>query len=239
MRRFYVVALFACACGGREQQPREIFIDTVTGSNPLVVVGRARTFENTVQLRARDVAGALVNETFTTSVGEIGRHNPYEARLWLTRDPGEYAVVEAFEYSAEDGSVRSLTSRRVPVPGPRLSVRVAFPTSECTTVLEFERAVPRTAAVAGLLVHILVDGPTAAERSRGAGAPFPRGSIVDSVTLRDGVATVDFNDRLQNVGGACAAQAIRASVTETLMRLPAVKSVRIRAGGSEALALQP
>ena len=57
--------------------------------------------------------------------------------------------------------------------------------------------------------------------------------------LRDGTLTVDFNERLQNVGGSCRAQMIRAAVTETLSRLPSVKKVVITAGGSETLALQP
>lgn len=68
---------------------------------------------------------------------------------------------------------------------------------------------------------------------------FPRGSALRGVNLRNGVLTVDFNERLQNVGGSCAAQAIRASVTETVRRVPGVQRVVITAGGSADLALQP
>jgi hypothetical protein len=68
---------------------------------------------------------------------------------------------------------------------------------------------------------------------------FPRGSDVKSVVLRDGTLTVDFNERLQNVGGSCVASAIRQSVTRTLQQLPTVKQVVITAAGSEKLALQP
>jgi hypothetical protein len=57
--------------------------------------------------------------------------------------------------------------------------------------------------------------------------------------LRYGTLTFDFIERLQNVGGSCAAQAIRESVTQTLQRLPTVLRVVITAGGSEKLALQP
>ena len=218
---------------------REIYIDSVAPGNPLVVRGRARTFENTVQVLARDTAGAAIMETFETSVGEMGNHNPFEARVWLVRDPGSRVIVEAFEYSANDGSVRSLVSRAVPMPGPRSRVTLMFSTSDCTTVRPFERHVPRSAGVAQLLAHMLVAGPTAAERAAGAMPAFPAGSRVRSVVLRDGVVTVDFNERLQNVGGSCAAQAIRAAVSSTLTRLPGVARVVITAGGSESLALQP
>src|SRR5687768_6984084 len=201
---------------------QEIYIDSVSGSNPLTVKGRARTFENTVQVRARDAQGGVIAEVFETSVGEMGQHNPYVARVWLVRDPGPHVTVEAFEYSAKDGSVRSLTTKRVATPPGRTQLALMFATNECTRTSLFTRNVPRTVAVARLLVEALVAGPSETEKAAGASAPFPRGSRVNSVILRDGVVTVDFNERLQNVGGACAAQAIRESVTQTLMRLPAV-----------------
>src|SRR5918999_772770 len=91
----------------------EIYIDSVSPTNPLRVSGRARTFENTVQVRVRDAGGDVIAEEFTTSVGEMGHHNPYFAQLWVVRDPGPRVTVEAFEYSAKDGSERSLTSREV------------------------------------------------------------------------------------------------------------------------------
>jgi hypothetical protein len=218
---------------------QEIYIDSVTVGNPLVVYGRARTFENTVQVRARDAAGALITEVFTTSVGEMGHHNPFGASVWLTRSPGDQVVVESFEYSAKDGSVRSLTADTVAFPVPSATVTLDFPGSDCATTLTVHREAPRSVAVARLLAEMLVAGPDSSERAAGAASVFPPGSRVNTVILRQGELTVDFNERLQNVGGSCAAQAIRSSVTTTLGRLPAVRRVIITAGGSRDLALQP
>jgi hypothetical protein len=218
---------------------QEIYIDSVAGTNPLIVKGRARTFENTVQVRARDAKGAIIVETFETSVGEMGHHNPFTGELWLVRDPGSHVTVESFEYSAMDGSVRSLTARRVDIPAERMGLTLMLPTTECTRTMAFTRQVPRTVATARLLMEMLVAGPDSSETAAGATAVFPRGAHVKSVVLRNGELTVDFNERLQNVGGACAAQAIRASVEQTLSRLPAVKRVVITAAGSRELALQP
>ncbi|MEX2153865.1 MAG: Gmad2 immunoglobulin-like domain-containing protein [Gemmatimonadaceae bacterium] len=219
---------------------REIYIDSVVPTNPLVVSGRARTFENTVQVRVRDAEGDVITEEYTTSVGEMGHHNPYSAQLWIARDPGPRVTVEAFEYSAKDGSVRSLTSTVLPYDVARMQVTLLFPVGDdCTSTRAFTRAVPKSAAVARLIVEALVAGPDSSEKAAGAVSPFPRGSDMNSVVLRDGVLTVDFNERLQNVGGSCAATAIRQSVTHTLQRLPAVKRVVITAAGSEKLALQP
>lgn len=218
---------------------REIYIDSVVAGNPLVVTGRARTFENTVQVRVLDARREQVTEVFTTSTGEIGHHNPFAENVWLTRDPGAHVTVEAFEYSAKDGSVRSLTSTQVPVAGERTRITLAFATSDCAVTRDFTRDVPATVAVARLLVEALVAGPTSDEKAAGASSVFPVGARVRSVNLRGGQIAVDFNERLRNVGGSCAAQAIRKSLTATLSRLPSVKDVVITAEGSAAQALQP
>jgi hypothetical protein len=225
---------------GEDLGPRpEITIDSVAGGNPLEVKGHARTFENAVSLRVRDSQGRLITEDHTTSVGEMGKHNPYEAKVWIVRDPGPRVTVEAFEYSAKDGSVRSLTATTVPFTVATIPATLFFPAGDCTRIQAFPARVPRSQAMARLLLEALLAGPDAASAAAGATAPFPKGSDVNSVILRNGVVTVDFNERLQNVGGACAATAVRESVTRTLKELPSVKSVVITAGGREDLALQP
>ena len=218
---------------------QEIYIDSVTATNPVIVKGRARTFENAVSLRVRDAGGEVIAEEHVTSVGEMGTHNPYEAQLWLVHVPGRQLTVEAFEYSAKDGSVQSLTAKAIPYSVDTIRATLVFPAGDCTRFVTVSRELPKSVAMARLLVEALLGGPDAAEKAAGATAPFPEHSDVKSVILRDGVLTVDFNERLQNVGGSCAALAIRESVTRTLRQLPSVKRLVITAGGSEALALQP
>ena len=217
----------------------EITIESVEASNPLILTGRARTFENNVAIRIRAADGSLLEETFTTSEGEMGSHNPWRASVWLTRDPGTHVTAEALEYSAKDGSERNLVSVKRPYAVEGIEATLFFPDQNCTTVRGFRRTLPKSVAMARLLVEALVDGPTAAEKKSGAVSPFPDRSAVRSVILRDGVVTVDFDERLQNVGGSCRAVMIRRTVTETLSALPSVKKVVITAGGSESLALQP
>lgn len=236
----FLVLMFVVACADRvvpasrrppsPQVEKNIHLDAVIAANPVIIRGRARTFENNVVIRARDERGETVAEDFTTSVGEIGHHNPFTAEVWLTRHPGRQITVEAFEYSAKDGSVQSLQSRTMPFTTEPIAVKLVLPVEDCTRFETFERTVPKTAALARLLVEALLND---------ARSPFPKGSDVKSVNLRDGVLTVDFNERLQNVGGSCAALAIREAVTRTLRQLPSVKRVVITSGGSEALALQP
>jgi hypothetical protein len=218
---------------------QNITIETVEPANPVVIQGLARTFENNVVLRVRDARGGLITETFTTAEGEMGQHSPYTGRVWVTRDPGGRITVEALEYSAKDGAPQHLVSKSVPYPLETIEATVYFPDQSCTGVNAFKRRLPKTVSLARLLVEALMAGPLAAERSAGATVPFPSGSAVKSVNLKGGTLTVDFNERLQNVGGACRAQMIRASVEKTLGALPNVSKVVLKAGGSEKLALQP
>jgi hypothetical protein len=217
----------------------EIQIERVEGKNPVLVQGDARTFENTVSLRLRDATGALLQETFTTSVGEMGQHNPYEASLWVTRDPGPQITVEVFEHSANDGSIRSLARRTLPYDVERVPIQLFFPVGDCTKIQPFRRTVPKSVAMARLLLEALLAGPTAEETKRGASGVFPRGAAIRSVVLRGDELQVDFNERLTNVGGSCTAQAIRDTVTRTLLQLPSIKRVRISARGNVEQALQP
>ena len=223
----------------RREEQREIYVDSVAAENPVVVRGRARTFENAVSLRLRDARGDIITEEHVTSVGDMGRHNPFEARLWVVRDPGGRITIEAFEYSAKDGSIQSLTRKSVAYGVETIPATLVFPLGDCTKMAHFTRKVPKSIAMARLLAEALVAGPVPTEKSAGASSAFPRGSDVRGVNLRDGELTVDFNDRLQNVGGSCAVLAIRQSVTQTLKQLPAVRNVVITAAGSRELALQP
>lgn len=212
--------------------------------NPIVVTGKARTFENNVQIRLRDASGATIRETFTTARGEMGTFSPFSATIFLTRDPGGKVTVEAFELSAKDGSLDSLDSATASVAIPLKRIRLFLPqgeasASDCSKVFQLEREVPNSVSFVRLLVEALIDGPSEAEKKLGFTSPFPPGSAVDSVNLREGTLRVDFNHRLQNVGGSCRAQSIRAAVEQTLGALPEVRRVVITAGGSEPLALQP
>lgn len=214
----------------RLESPRQ---GDVIRENPIVVGGQARTFENNVVIRVRDAEQKLMVETFTTAVGEMGTFSPFEKRVFLTRDPGREITVQALEYSAQDGSVQHLNSVTVSVELRMEKVTLYLPDAkrsptDCSVVFPEERSIPVSKSMARLLAEILVADPL-----------FPKGSAVRAVNLKDGELTVDFNERLQNVGGSCRALAIRSAVERTLGQLTNVRSVRITAMGDEKTALQP
>jgi hypothetical protein len=224
-----------------------VFVDSpaesaVIDTNPFEVSGRARTFENNVELVVRGEAGVIV-ETWTTARGEMGNFNPWSASILLTEHPCASVEIEAIDRSAKDGSIRSRDVKRVRFDVPRREIRLWFPnerlgSNDCSRTFPVTRSVPASQSIARLAVEALMRGP-AGKTAEGYANPFPRGSSLRGITIRDGLAIVDFDESLQNVGGSCRALAIRSSVENTLRDLDGIDRVEIRAGGSRDLALQP
>lgn len=213
-------------------------------SNPIRVAGTARTFENHVSVRLRDEEGQVIARTFTTARGELGSFNPWEVEVFMTSWPGKQVIVEAFDVSAKDGSEQSLVKVSAPLAIEPRELDLYFhdpkrAPNDCSQVFPVKRRAPSSISLARLVVEALIAGPLPLEAGETNSSHFPRGSRVRGISINDGVATVDFSEELQNVGGSCRAQAIRASVEKSLQAVAGIKRVVITAGGSEKLALQP
>lgn len=212
--------------------------------NPIRVEGTARTFENNVVLEVLDQGGDRILRTSTTATGELGEFNPWSAELWLTEWPGERVTVRAAEYSARDGSLSSLATVQLRNNVERREVTLFFPNArrspnDCSVVYPVQHILPESKGIARLLTEALISGPTRFEQAQGYTSEFPQGTRVDSISIDGTTATVNLGVGMQNVGGSCRVQAIRASLENTLKQLPNIDRVRIAAGGSEELALQP
>ncbi|MEO8215617.1 MAG: Gmad2 immunoglobulin-like domain-containing protein [Acidobacteriota bacterium] len=213
-------------------------------TNPFTVAGTARTFENQVALRVLDEDGRLIQQSSAIAAGQPGSFSPWTRSILLIAYPGQKLTVEAVEISPKDGSTRSIARASVPFRVLPRTLKLFFPDStrasrNCSAVFAIDRKVPNTLSIAQASVLALIAGPTAEEQDRGFTNPFPEGSSLNSVAIANGVATVDFNEVLENVGGSCRAQAIRASVTRTLQDLPGLRQAIITAAGSQEQALQP
>lgn len=217
---------------------------SVLTANPVEVAGTARTFENNVVLVVLDEDGDQILQTSTTARGDMGQFNPWNESLWLTRAPGKSMTIRALEHSAKDGSLRSFDSVTLKNGLEQREVTLFFPNTrrspnDCSIVYPITHVVPSSVGMARLLTEALIAGPTRFQQAQGFTSEFPPGARVDSVVIDGSTVTVDFSPEMQNVGGSCRVQAIRASLEKTLTQLPNIDKVRITAGGSEELALQP
>ena len=114
------------------------------------------------------------------------------------------------------------------------------PAVTCEKVFPVTRTVPATKAVGRAALNELLKGPTEAERTGGYSSTIPFGVHVQSLTIQNGMARVDFDETLERaVGGACRVTAIRQQITETLKQFPTVQSVAISIDGRTDDILQP
>jgi hypothetical protein len=114
------------------------------------------------------------------------------------------------------------------------------PEISCNKVFAVERQVPQTAAVARAALNWLLSGPTNAEKDAGFFTSINSGVKIQSLTIENGTAYVDFDEQLEyQMGGSCRVSAIRAQITETLKQFSTVKNVIISINGRTEDILQP
>jgi hypothetical protein len=110
----------------------------------------------------------------------------------------------------------------------------------CNKVFAIERDVPKTTAVARAALDQLLIGLTNAEKDSGFFTSINSGVKIQSLTIENGTAKVDFDEQLERgVGGSCKVSAIRAQITETLEQFSTVKNVIISINGRTEDILQP
>lgn len=162
-------------------------------SNPIIVTGRARVFENTVNYRLRQ-AGVPVNVSeifagFTTAhAPDIGLFGNFSLKIPIlpTLDakavgqividptPGSL-IIEVFNYSAKDGSIENLVQIPVTLASTKTTKVKAFFTNHnlqkkidpnllrCDLVFPVEREVAETKEPALLSLYELLMQPTSEE----------------------------------------------------------------------------
>jgi len=117
---------------------------------------------------------------------------------------------------------------------------VKDPEVSCTNVYSVEREVPKTEGVARAALEELLKGLTNQEKTEGFSTGINPGVKIQSLTIENGVAKVDFNGILEyEVGGSCRVAAIRSQIAETLKQFTTVTDVIISIDGRTEDILQP
>jgi spore germination protein GerM len=114
------------------------------------------------------------------------------------------------------------------------------PEVSCIKVFPVRRQIGQTRAVARAALQELLQGPTPAERAAGYYTNINPGVVIQKLSVKNGVARVDFNKTLEyRVGGSCRTGAIIAQITRTLKQFPTVTRVIISINGRTEDILQP
>lgn len=114
------------------------------------------------------------------------------------------------------------------------------PYFDCAKTIAVERRVPKTVGVGRAAIEALLRGATKGEINQGFFSSINPGVRVQSLTIENGVAKVDFNEQLEyQVGGSCKVAAIRAQITDTLKQFSSINEVIISINGRTEDILQP
>ncbi|MDO8602176.1 MAG: Gmad2 immunoglobulin-like domain-containing protein [bacterium] len=220
-------------------------------ADPVIIVGEARVFENTFNYRVKDATGAVLGQGFNNALApDIGQFGPFSVALSITKPATSYGTVEVFNFSAKDGSEQDVVSIPIIFDAAAVSTVQAYfsntqadpGTPDCAKVFSVYRNVPNTQAVARAALEEMLKGPTAAEQRVGYVTGIQNGSriAINSLTIENGVAKVDFSSELeQSAGGSCRVGAVRSQIEHTLKQFSTVKSVVISVNGESETILQP
>lgn len=111
---------------------------------------------------------------------------------------------------------------------------------DCSKNFPVERTIPKTVAVGRAALEELLKGPSAEEKDHGYFTSINPDVKIQSLTIEDGMARVDFDKQLEfQVGGSCRVAAIVSQIRETLKQFPTVQDVIISIDGRTEDILQP
>lgn len=222
--------------------------------SPLEITGEARGnwyFEASFPIRIEDSNGNVLGTAIASAQED-----------WMTTEFVSFEATLSFEDSSTTAGKIILikdnpsglpeydNQLEIPVtfgePVEKMTVKAYFNNSEldpqisCNKVFAVERKVPKTQAVARAALDELLKGTTPAEQQDGYFTSINSGVTIKSLTVSNGVARVDFDERIEEgTGGSCRVSAIRAQITETLKQFSTVNQVIISVNGRTEDILQP
>lgn len=221
---------------------------------PLKIIGEARGtwfFEASFPIELLDENGNSMTIVVAQAKEDWMTENfvPFEATIDFPPGSSGKGIL-VFKKDNPSGLPEFDDELRMPIifePQEAMRVKAFFnnsnldPEFSCNKVFPVEREVVKTQAVARAALEELLKGIVARkEVEEGFFTSLNSGVKIQSLTVENGVARVDFDDALEfQIGGSCRVSAIRAQITETLKQFPTVSQVIISINGRTEDILQP
>lgn len=223
-------------------------------STPVLIKGQARGnwfFEASFPIEVQDSDKVTIATGIAQAKGEWMTMDfvPFEAQVDFKRPLSKngYLVLKKDNPSGEPQNDDQLI---LPIMFNQdsMSVKVFFTTSrtagendfDCKYLESVSKQVPKSEGVARAALLALLEGPSVEDKNNGFNTTINENVKINSLTIEEGVAKVDFNEQLQfQVGGSCRVATIREQINQTLLQFPTVQSVIISVNGDVEQALQP
>jgi germination protein M len=131
--------------------------------------------------------------------------------------------------NGSNGSSSSGATTTTSIAGETTTLKVYFLRDE--KVGPAGRTVPKSQTPAKVAMEQLLAGPTAQDKGAKLDTAIPPGTTLHSVTITNGVATVDLSGSFASGGGSLSMQGRVAQVVYTLTQFPTVKGVLFELDG--------
>jgi len=212
-------------------------------------------FEGTFPVRVLNIEGEVISSLSALAKGDWMNEDTVSFSLILDFPLEQEAVfVLQFEKSNpsglddnSDSALVSISIKPLEKKIETMKLKVFFSSTklnedmiDCSLVFPVTREVEKTVAVARASLLELFKGTSTQEKELGYFTNINEGVEIKSLSIKEGVAYVDLNSKLQEgIGGSCKVLAIRAQITETLKQFSTVDSVVISIDGQTEDILQP
>lgn len=224
---------------------------------PLKITGEARGFwffEASFPIKLLDASNQVIAQTTAQAKTDWMTNDfvLFEAELpgSILSQSGQIPVTLVLEKDNPSGLPENEEKINIPLilnQPQTSSIDVYFGNSQldpevmdCTKVFTIKRTIPKTEAIGRAALLELLKGPTEKEKNEGYFTSINPGVEIQSLTIENGTAKVDFNQQLEYaVGGSCRVAAIRAQISQTLKQFPTVNNVIISIDGRTEDILQP
>lgn len=224
-----------------------------TLSSPINIKGQARGnwyFEASFPIILKDTQENMISQAVATAKSDWMTEDfvPFEASLDFSV-PEETLAILVLKKDNPSGLAKYDQEITIPItllPDSQSQVKVYFnnnkldSTLSCEQVFSVNRTVAKTQAIARAALEELLAGPTDEEKAAGFDTTINPGVVINSLSIENGVAKVDFSDELEKaVGGSCRVSLIRKQIEETLKQFSTISQVLISINGRTEDILQP
>ena len=144
-------------------------------------------------------------------------------------------ILQSLSVSSESGAAQpELSTINVFFSNDRIN-----PTTDCKSVVPVAKTILKTTRIASAAIETLLDGPSDQEKSEGYSSGIPSGSMLNSLSINNGVAYADFNSITESGGGSCSMAMRVSQIKQTLLQFPTIKSVVLSVNGQTEPIFQP
>ncbi len=243
-------------CLGDKIQSSDIIVDSPLTNqlmtSPWTIEGKARGswfFEAVFPVRLLDGEGKEIAQTSAQAQSDwmINELVPFRAKIEFNKVT---TATGTLILAKDNPSGLPENDQKIEIPVhfniTASKIKIYFnnnkldPQASCNKAFSVQREITETQAVGRTALEELLKGPTGQEKSDGFFTSINPDVKIQKLTIKDGIARVDFNEQLEyEVGGSCRVSAIRAQITETLKQFSTVKEVIISIDGRTEDILQP